>query len=157
MPRKPVMDRDLDIADVESPMPTTVAADFNTEATAYVRMRDRIEGLEKQKKSLRDRLMAFIETYGYDTSNGSLALDLPKPVAGVVRLVRQRSAKKDLDADAAEQILRSRGLWDRCTTTVRVLNEDEIMACLYEGELTDGDMEEMFPVKEIYSLVAKKK
>jgi hypothetical protein len=37
-----------------------------------------------------------------------------------------------------------------------VLNEDQVMACLYEGLLTEEDVDSMFPKKIIWAFIPSK-
>lgn len=157
MPHLPATDRDLDVEDVDLTLPSAVSKDFAQASTAYVRLTDKIKALETQKKELRDDLMRFIETYGYEAGNGSAALDLEKPVAGVTRLVRQRSVKRLApDTGAIERILREHDLYDRCMRPVMQADENEIWQCLQAGMISDAEIAEMYPQAEQYSLVPKK-
>ena len=155
MPFPPATDRDLDVADVDSMIPTEVAQDFTSRAASFLKLRNRIETMETQKKTLRDELLDFIERYGYDVE-GSQVLDLPKAVVGYSKLVRQRRATKKFNEAEAEKILRERGLWERCTKTVQVLDEDAIMQALYEEQLTDEDLNSIFRTSETYALVPRR-
>ena len=157
MPFIPATDRDLDAEDIDMVMPSAVATDFATRSATFIRLNDKIKEMEAQKKALRDELMQFIETYGYD-AGGSQALELAKPVNGVTAMIRQRKVRKmPLDEQAAERILRSKKIYDRCTVEVRELDGDQIMACMYEGLLYEDELLEILPLKEEYSLVPKKK
>jgi len=58
--------------------------------------------------------------------------------------------------DAAVAILATKGLADRCIKTLPTVDEDEVMACLYDGLLTEGDVDKMFPKTVTYAFYTKK-
>lgn len=154
----PATERDLDVEDVALTLPAAVSQDFASSSAAYVRLVDKIKLMEKQKRELRDDLMRLIETYGFESGNGSTALEMEKPVAGVTALVRQRSVKRlPPDDGAIERILRLHGLYDRCMRPVMQADEDEIWQCMQAGLISDEEIGEMYPQTEQYSLVPKKK
>lgn len=158
MPHLPATDRDLDVEDVALTLPAAVSKDFSSASAAYVRLSDKIKTLEAQKKELRDDLMKLIETYGFETGNGSTALEMEKPVAGVTTLVRQRSVKRlPPDEGAIERILRQHDLYERCMRPVMQPDENEIWQCMQAGLISDDEVQEMYPQAEQYSLVPKKK
>lgn len=157
MPHLPATDRDLDVQDVELTLPVAVSKDFAQTSVAFVRLTEKIKKLEAQKRELRSDLLRFIETYGYESGNGSQSLDLEKPVAGFASLVRQRSVKRLAPNDGAiERILRNHDLYDRCMRPVMQPDENEIWQCLQAGLIDETELQEMYPQTEQYSLVAKK-
>ena len=145
---------DLVIESVEGAMDQGATGDFVALSTAYIRLRDQLKQLKTSHTRMRNDLLKIVGEFGYD-DGGSQALDLPKAVSGVNRLVRQRRATKNLEVSVAEGILRSKGLWDRCTVPVRVIDSDSVMAALYEGTLTEEDISAIFPEKVTYALVTK--
>ena len=44
----------------------------------------------------------------------------------------------------------------RCYTIQPVLNEDEVMACLYEGLLTEAEVDMMFTKKIVWAFIPSK-
>jgi len=57
----------------------------------------------------------------------------------------------------AEDLIEKKGLTDRLYKTVRIVDEDELMAALYEGLLTEEEVDEMFPAKVVWALMLSKK
>jgi hypothetical protein len=55
--------------------------------------------------------------------------------------------------DIAEKIIQEKGLTERCVKMVPTLDEAEIMASFYRGELTEEDIDAMFPAKVIYAFI----
>lgn len=158
MPHLPATERDLDVEDVELTLPAAVSKDFGQASVAFVRLSEKIKKLEEQKKELRSDLLQFIETYGYESGNGSQSLDLEKPVAGFATLIRQRSVKRlPPDEGAIERILRDNDLYERCMRPVMQPDDNEIWQCAQAGLINDDELLEMYPQKETYSLVPRKK
>ena len=62
----------------------------------------------------------------------------------------------DFREDKAEEIITAHGLEDSLYKTVRVVDEDALMAALYEEVLTEEEVDEMYPPKVVWALVLKK-
>ena len=56
----------------------------------------------------------------------------------------------------AEEIIEAKGLGDKLYKTVRVIDEDALMAALYSDELTEEEVDEMYPQNIVWALVMKK-
>ena len=57
--------------------------------------------------------------------------------------------------DIAETLLKERNIYDKCIKMVPVLQENEILACVYTGELSESDIDKMFPKKISYAFLVK--
>lgn len=125
------------------------------EVAEYQVVRGQAEDLEKRKKVLRDSLMEAVKAAGEPDDKGHLWFDLGAPVNGVQNLVAERRSSPELNEDRALEILESKGLLDRCTKTVRIVDHDEVMACLYDDEITESEVDEMFDVKVTWALRLK--
>jgi hypothetical protein len=55
----------------------------------------------------------------------------------------------------AEDLLKERGIYDKCVKMIPVLQEDAIMSCVYTGELSEADVDTMFPAKISYAFLVK--
>jgi len=55
--------------------------------------------------------------------------------------------------DVAEKILGEKNLKEQCIKMVPMLDEAEIMASFYRGDLTEEDIDAMFPSKVSYAFV----
>ena len=130
------------------------------ELTDYVKqntvLRDEIDGLTKRQVEVKKRVIDGIKELGYEDSNGHLVVDINDSSTGISRAVHQRRVSKSLDMDVAETLLDSKGLTERCSKKIFVLNEEEIMAAYYEGLLTEEDIDAMFPSKVTWALVMSK-
>lgn len=129
--------------------------DLTVKIRSYKSLKDQIDTLSKEQKALRDALMEAVQADGYTDENGSLWIELDNEIDGVAALKRERRAKRELDEQAAEEILTALGLEDICYKTVRVVDEDAVYAALYADKLTDADIDTMFPEKITWALVLK--
>jgi hypothetical protein len=116
-----------------------------------------VDSLEKRSKELREKILAIVDVDGYEDDKGNVIYDLDRPIDGVMRLEKQRRATRKLDDVKAEEIIEAKGLADKVYKMVRVLDEDAIMAAHYEGELTEEEIDEMFPVTVVWALRTPKK
>lgn len=131
--------------------------DFNTQVREYVRLKETVDALEIKQKALRDKILSVIDADGFEDDKGNVIYELDTPIDGVVRLEKQRRASRKLDELKAEEIIEAKKLTDKVYKMVRVLDEDAIMAAHYEGELTEEEIDEMFPVSVVWALRTPKK
>lgn len=122
----------------------------------YVALRGRIEDLTKEQSSLKTELSALVDSEGTPDEKGHLWYSLPEEVDGYISLQRQRRVTQKLDENEASHILISKGLTERCYKMVPVLDESEVMACLYEGLLTEEEIDSMFPKSVSYAFIPSK-
>lgn len=106
--------------------------------------------LSERTTELKKRLTSDVEEFGEENDRGHIVLD----VDGVT-LTKQRKVSKNLDMDIAEQMLKKRGIYERCVKMEPVLQENEILACVYTGDLTEEDIDVMFPSKVSYAFLVK--
>lgn len=131
--------------------------DFDTQVREYVRIKETVDSLEKRSKELREKILSVVDIDGYEDDKGNIVYELEQPIDGVMRLEKQRRATRKLDDMKAEEIIEAKGLADKVYKMVRVLDEDAIMAAHYEGELTEEEIDEMFPVTVVWALRTPKK
>ena len=125
----------------------------------YVRqnavLKDRLDELTTIQSDVKKNLKQGIEELGEADDRGHVVVEINDDISGVSRVMNQKRVSKTLDMDVAETILKERNLYERCVTMVPVLNEDEIMAAFYDGEITEEDIDTMFPPKITWALVIK--
>lgn len=122
----------------------------------YVNLRSRIEDLTKEQSSLKTELSTLVDNEGTPDEKGHLWYSLPEEVDGYISLQRQRRVTQKLDEEEASRTLTARGLSERCYKMVPVLDESEVMACLYEGLLTEEEIDAMFPKSVSYAFIPSK-
>jgi hypothetical protein len=122
----------------------------------YVNLRSRIEDLSKEQSSLKTELSTLVDNEGTPDEKGHLWYSLPEEVDGYISLQRQRRVTQKLDEEEASRTLTAKGLSERCYKMVPVLDESEVMACLYEGLLTEEEIDAMFPKSVSYAFIPSK-
>lgn len=121
----------------------------------YKYLKEQIDLLSKRQKQIRDELMILVEQTGYEDDQGHLWVEFDEDIDGVGALQRQRRVSRSLDEESAEKILTDAGVWDKCTELKRVVNEDAVMQALYDEELTEVDVDGVYPPKITWALVLK--
>lgn len=116
----------------------------------YLSLKSEIDLLTDRTNDLKKRLTADVEELGKTDERGHIVLELDD-----TRLTKQRKVSKNLDMDIAEKMLREKNIYDKCVKMVPVLQENEILACVYTGELSESDIDEMFPAKVSYAFIVK--
>ncbi len=122
----------------------------------FISFKTRIDSLTKEQNSLKEELNQYVIENGVEDDRGHINFELPEEVEGFRRLQRQRKVSLGLDIDAAILILTKKGLADRCIKSIPTVAEDEVMAALYEGKLTEEDIDTMFPKRVTWAFIPKK-
>jgi hypothetical protein len=129
---------------------------FMTKVVDFITLKRRIDDMTKEQSSIKADLSELVDTVGEPDEKGHLWLRLPHEVDGYTSLQRQRKVSQSLDEDAAESLLKEKGLYERCYVQQPVLKEDEVMACLYEGLITEEEIDKMFPKKVSWAFLVSK-
>jgi hypothetical protein len=127
------------------------------QAKQYAFFKSQADYIDKQQKELKTKLFEAIDTNGEIDSKGNIILELPEEVDGFVSITKQRRVTRKVDELKAEEIIESKGLQDSLYKTIRVIDEDALMAALYNDELTEEEIEEMYPQNVVWALVMKKR
>lgn len=129
---------------------------FMPKVSQFISLRSRIDDLSKERDSIKADLSELVDDIGEPDEKGNLWLRLPHEVDGFTSLQRQRKVSQSLDEGTATELLKEKGLFDRCFVMMPVLKEDEVMACLYEGLITEEEVDKMFPKKVSYAFLTSK-
>jgi hypothetical protein len=129
--------------------------DLSAQVSEYLYLKKQIEDMTKQQQQIRDALMELVEQDGYEDSDGHWWLDLESPIDGKSAIKRERRTKQQVNEEAAQEVLTEKGLWHTCTKQVRVLDEDAIMSALWSEELSEDDIDVIYPKKTIWALHIK--
>lgn len=129
---------------------------FESQVREYAQVRDSITMLETRKKELHGKLMSKLEADGMEDESGNIVLDLPEEISGIKALVKTRRVSRTVDMDRAIEIIKEHDLEDELIEMVPQIVEDAVMAKLYEGDLTENEVDQMFPVKVTWALNTKK-
>ena len=113
-------------------------------------LKSEIDLLVDRSTELKKRLTADVEELGKTDDRGHVVLELDD-----IKLTKQRKVTKNLDMDIAEKLLKEKNIYEKCVKMVPVLQENEILACVYTDELSESDIDEMFPSKISYAFLVK--
>ena len=130
--------------------------DLLNQAKEYSFIKAQLEYLEKQQKELREKLFEHIESSGEPDDKGNIILELPKEIDGIASVIKQKRVQRKVDELIAEEIITEKGMEDTLYKTIRVVDEDALMAALYNDELTEDEIDRMYPQKITWALVLKK-
>ena len=122
----------------------------------YAFLKSQLEYFEKEQKALREELFAVLDGEGEVDDKGNIMVQLPQEVDGFNSIIKQRRVTRKVDELKAEEIITAHGLEDTLYKTVRVVDEDALMAALYEEVLTEEEVDKMYPPKVVWALVLKK-
>jgi hypothetical protein len=75
----------------------------------------------------------------------------------IIGIKRERRAPKTLDPDRAAALLHRKKLWDRCTETITVINEDAILAAAFDKTITEEELQSIYDVKESFAFLPQRR
>lgn len=131
--------------------------DFVVQTREYNFLKKQIDYLTSQQKELREKMFATIEERGEIDDKGNVIIELEDDVDGVRTVMKQRRVSRKIDEQMADNIIVSKGLEDKLYKTIQVIDEDALMACLYSDELTEEEVDMMYPQQVVWALVLNKK
>jgi hypothetical protein len=116
----------------------------------YLAIKEETDLLATRATELKKRLTEGVEELGKVDERGHVILEVDG-----TKLTKQRKVSKPLDIDIATTLLKEKNLYEKCVELVPVLQDNEILACVYTGELTEADIDTMFPAKVSYAFLVK--
>jgi REP element-mobilizing transposase RayT len=129
------------------------------ELTEYVRQNailvERISELSAIQSDLKNNIREGVKELGVESDKGHIVVELNDEVSGVRNAMQQKKVSKNLDMAVAEELLKSKGIYDRCVELVPQLNEQQIIEAYWEELITEEDLDTMFPSKVVWALVVK--
>lgn len=139
----------------EEPVSFNAEPSFDQMAGEYLELKREIDRLKSRQDAIKPTMMAALEQVVPD-EDGHCFIELREEVVGYRGFQRQRRVSIGVDEDSATEILTERGLLERCMPPKPSLDEDEVMAAVFEGLLSEDDLDVIFPKKVTYALVPKK-
>lgn len=127
------------------------------DAREYSFLKQQIDFLEKQQKEVRERLFSTLDEMGEVDDKGNIIVELPEEVNGFGAVIKQRRVSRKIDELVAEEIIVEKGMEEQLYKTIRVVDEDALMAALYNDELTEAEIDLMYPQKIVWALVMNKR
>ena len=130
--------------------------DLISRTKKYAFLKAQLDFLEKEQKALRALLFENLDEIGEEDDKGNVVIELPEEVEGYSSVVKQRRVSRKIDEVRAEELITEHGLEEVLYKTIRVVDEDALMAALYEDVLTEEEVDEMYPQSITWALVLKK-
>lgn len=127
-----------------------------SQAQQYIFYKKQVEYFQEQMKELREDLFSKIEESGETDDKGNIVFELSEEIEGIKSMMKQRRVTRKIDEDVAFDIIDEKGLRDKLIKVVEVIDEDALMAALYSDELTEAEIDEMYPQTVVWALVMKK-
>ena len=130
--------------------------DFSAQTKEYNFLKKQIDYLTSQQKELREKMFATLEERGEVDDKGNIIVELENDVDGINTVMTQRRVTRKIDEQTADEIIAAKGLEEKLYKTIQVIDEDALMACLYSDELTEEEVDLMYPQQVVWALVLKK-
>jgi hypothetical protein len=130
--------------------------DLIARAKKYSFLKSQLDYLEKEQKALRAELFEVLDLEGEEDDKGNIIIELSEEVDGYTAITKQRRVSRKIDETRAEEIITEKSMEDTLYKTVRIVDEDALMAALYNDELTEAEVDEMYPSSITWALVLKK-
>jgi hypothetical protein len=131
--------------------------DLVNQTKEYAFIKAQLEYLEKQQKELREKLFEALDGSGEPDDKGNVVLELPQEIDGYVSVIKQKRVSRKVDELVADEIIIEKSMEDTLYKTIRVVDEDALMAALYNDELTEEEIDRMYPQKITWALILSKK
>ena len=130
--------------------------DFSAQTKEYNFLKKQIDYLTSQQKELREKMFATLEERGEVDDKGNIIVELENDVDGINTAMKQRRVTRKIDEQTADEIIAAKGLEEKLYKTIQIIDEDALMACLYSDELTEEEVDMMYPQQIVWALVLKK-
>jgi hypothetical protein len=131
--------------------------DLEAQAKQYIFFKKQVEYFESEIKTLREKIFEDIDAKGEVDGSGNLFVELPTEIDGVTMLQKQKRVSRKIDPQMADNLIVSKGLEQELYKTIQVIDEDALMAALYEGKLTEEEVDLMYPQKIVWALILNKR
>ena len=130
---------------------------IESKSKQYAFLKKQKEYMEKQMSELRESIFEVIDESGEIDSKGNVVVEFESEVEGFGSVMKQRRVTRKINEAVAEEMIAAKGLEDKLYKTIRVVVEDALMAALYSDELTEEEIDEMYPQNVVWALVMNKR
>lgn len=130
---------------------------IESKSKQYAFLKKQKEYMEKQMSELRESIFEVIDESGEIDSKGNVVVEFESEVEGFGSVMKQRRVTRKINETVAEEMIAEKGLEDKLYKTIRVVDEDALMAALYSDELTEEEIDEMYPQNVVWALVMNKR
>ena len=130
---------------------------IESKSKQYAFLKKQKEYMEKQMSELRESIFEVIDESGEIDSKGNVVVEFESEVEGFGSVMKQRRVTRKINEAVGEEMIAAKGLEDKLYKTIRVVDEDALMASLYSDELTEEEIDEMYPQNVVWALVMNKR
>jgi hypothetical protein len=123
----------------------------------YALVKNSLDSLEERAKGLRDKIFSYLDVEGDESSNGNRIFYFDSEIEGYSKIEKSGRRSRKIDELVAEEIIEAEGLGDELYKMVKTVDEEALMAALYEGKLTEEQVDLMYPIKTTWALRILKK
>ena len=125
-------------------------SNFGQHLQRFIEAKTMAAEADRRAKDQRDALNEYVAKRGIEDDKGNVWMEAD----GVGRLKRERRVSNVFDADFAEEWLKEHGgdLWDDCTTTITVIDEDVLLAKIYEGLIPEDVVDKLYTERETWAV-----
>ena len=147
-------------ATARAPRPTTPRGvnfpDLRQKLASWHELRKQEKQAKKDAEALKEKIFKpLVEKFGKVDEKGSLIIDLDQPVGPIVAIKNQRSVSTTINAEAAESILRKKGLWkEPYVVMTPVIDYDAVRGAIFERLITRAESNRIFGSNESFSFIA---
>lgn len=128
-----------------------------SQAKEYIYIKNQLDYLTEKSKVLRNQLFEHLDQEGEYDSKGNILIEFDADIEGVTAIKKERRVSRKVDEEVAEAIIAEKGLEDKLYKTIRVIDEDALMAALYSDDLTEDEIDRMYPEIVTWALKTLKK
>jgi hypothetical protein len=126
-------------------------------ATEFLSLKNQIDALKTRQDELKADIIEYIDTEIEPGADGHKVLSFPEKIEGFAAIQRQRRVKRTVNIDVSVAILEALGIADTCIRYVPELDEDAVFSNLYEGKLTEEQIDRMLPETVTFAVVPKRR
>lgn len=111
--------------------------------------------MEERANVLKQQLKEAVDKHGVEDERGHKYLKIPCSItvgeAQYGRFKNERRNRKSFNENRAWDFLSDKNLLDKCTRTVKVIDQDALFASLYDGDITEDELDSLFDVTTYYA------
>jgi hypothetical protein len=127
--------------------PAVSKSGFGQHLARYLQTKSMHDELTTRLKQQRDALIEVVVDHGVVDEKGHVWLQAP----GVGIAKRELRSKNVFDEQFAEQWLKENGLWEQCSTTITVVDEDAVLARIYDATIPKDVEQRMYTTQAVYA------
>ena len=117
-------------------------------AVAYLEANKVKKAVEESQKEPKNNLTLLAQTEGEQDAKGHRWLYLDEDIDGVKAFQLQRRVSREFQPEAAEEIARAKGIYERLFPLVPTFDDQELAVAYNDGIITDDDIKSIYLEKE---------